>query len=76
MVNCVYALESPRWGDSNGNTQYTFMSKKIDKLSLLCLMTWLYIKPTMARTTPVSNTFHDPKGVRAIEVRLYFASFW
>ena len=25
----------------------------------------------MARTTPVSNTFYNPKGVRAIEVRLY-----
>ena len=31
MVYCVYSLESPRWGDSNENTQYTFMSKKIEK---------------------------------------------
>ena len=31
MVYCVYSLELPRWGDSNENTQYTFMSKKIKK---------------------------------------------
>ena len=26
-------------GDSNENTQYTFMLKKIEKISLLCLLT-------------------------------------
>ena len=31
MVYCVYLLESPRRGDSNENTQYTFMLKKIEK---------------------------------------------
>ena len=54
---CVYLLESPCWGDSNENTHYTFMLKKIDTISLLCFLTWLYNKPSMARTTPVSNTF-------------------
>ena len=34
MVSCVYSLESPRWGDSNENTQHTFMLKKIKKRSL------------------------------------------
>ena len=29
MVYCVYSLESPRWGDSNENTQHTFNLKKI-----------------------------------------------
>ena len=24
-VNCVYSLESPHWGDSNENTQHTFI---------------------------------------------------
>ena len=28
MVYCVFSLESPRWGDSNENTQHTFMLKK------------------------------------------------
>ena len=40
---CVYSLESPRWGDSNENTQYTFILQKIDKISLLSLLTLRYI---------------------------------
>ena len=39
MVNRVYSLESPRWGDSNENTQYIFMLKKIEMISLFCLLT-------------------------------------
>ena len=31
MVYSVYSSESPPWGDSNENTQYTFMFKKIEK---------------------------------------------
>ena len=43
MVFCVYSLESaPHWGDSYENTQHTFMSKKIDNISSLCLLTWRY----------------------------------
>ena len=57
MVCCVYSLESSRWGDSDENTQCTFMLKKIEKMSLLCLLTLLYNKPSMPRTTPVSNIF-------------------
>ena len=57
MVYCVYSLESPRWGNFNENTQYTFMLKKIEKISLLCNLTWLCNKPSMARTTPVLNKF-------------------
>ena len=30
MVYGVHSLESPRWGDSNENTQYTCMLKKIE----------------------------------------------
>ena len=71
-VYCVNSLESPRSGDSNENTQYTFMLKKIEKISLLCLLTWLYNNPQWLEP-PLSRTnFHSPKGVRAIEVRLYF----
>ena len=69
MIYCAYSLESPRWGDSNENTQHTFMFKKIEKLSLLGRLTWRYNQPSFA---PLSRTnFHGPKGVRAIEVRLY-----
>ena len=42
MVYCVYSLESPRWGDSKENTQHTFLLKKVEKISLLCLLTWCY----------------------------------
>ena len=41
MVYFVYSLElPPRGGNSNENTQYTFMLKKIEKISLFCLLTW------------------------------------
>ena len=33
-VYCVYSLESPRCGDSNENTQQTFMLRKIENISL------------------------------------------
>ena len=59
MVYCVYSLESPQWDDSNENTQHTLMSKKIKKISLLSPppLTWRYIQPSLAGTTPVSNKF-------------------
>ena len=56
MVCCVQSLESPRWGNSNENTQHTFMLKKIEKISVLNL-TWRYNQPSLAWTTPVSNSF-------------------
>ena len=42
------------------------------KRSLLCLLTWRYYQPSLARTTPVSNYFDGPKGVGPIEVLLFF----
>ena len=57
MVYCVYSLESPRWGDSNENTQHTFILEKIEKISILSLLTWRCKKPSLAQTTPVSNIF-------------------
>ena len=74
MVCCVFSLELPRQGDSNENTQYTFMLMKIKKISILSLLTRRYNQPSLARTTPVRTNFHGPKGVRAIEVRLYLWS--
>ena len=41
MVCCMYSLESPRWGDSNENKTYLHV-KKIEKICLLCLLTWRY----------------------------------
>ena len=41
------------------------------KRSLLCLLTWRYYQSSLAQL-PLSRTnLHGPKGVRAIEVRLY-----
>ena len=31
MVYCVYSLELTWWGDSDENTQHTFMLKKIER---------------------------------------------
>ena len=35
MVYCVYSFESPLWGDSNENTQHTFMLKKLDNIPIM-----------------------------------------
>ena len=55
MIYCAFLLESPRWGDSYENTQHTFMLKKSEHLSVLCLLMWRYDKYSLARTSPVSN---------------------
>ena len=59
-VYCMYSLESPRWGDSNENTQYTFMLKKIEKVSLLCLLTWLFNKSR--KENPQKPTQPSPRS--------------
>ena len=56
-VYCVFSLESPQWGDSNENTQYTFILKKVEKIPLLYLLASRYFQPSLARTIPVSNIF-------------------
>ena len=62
MVFCEYSLESPRRGDSNENTQYTFILKKIEKISLLCLLTWLYNKTLNGSNYPcLEHIFIVPK---------------
>ena len=47
------------------------MLKKIEKISILSLLTWRCNEPSLAQTTPVRTNFHGPIGVQAIEVRLY-----
>ena len=71
MVYCVYSLESPKGGDSNEYTQHIFMLKKIEKISLLCRLTWLHYQHHWLKLTLSRINFHGPKGVRAIEVLLY-----
>ena len=34
-VYCVYSLESPQWGDSNENTQHTFILQKIKEILIM-----------------------------------------
>ena len=41
-VGYVYSLESPQWGDSNENTQHTFILQKIETISLLNHLTRHY----------------------------------
>ena len=72
MVYCVYSLESPWWGDSNENTQHTFMLKNWKDIPIM--------PPDLAlQLTLISSNyawsriyFHGSKGVRAIEVLLYY----
>ena len=35
MVYCVYSSESPLLGDSNENTQHTFILKKIEDIPIM-----------------------------------------
>ena len=54
LVYCVYSLE---WGNSNENTQHTFIFKKFEKNIPIMppdLALWFI---SLARTTPVSNIF-------------------
>ena len=53
----MFLLESPRWGDSNENTQHTFILREIEKIYLLCFLTWRYEQHSLARTSPISNIF-------------------
>ena len=74
IVCCVYSLESPHRGDSNEYTPYNYCvenRKDFPKLSLFAswpgaMINLHWLELPMARTL-----FHGPKGVRAIEVRLY-----
>ena len=47
------------------------MPKKIQTISLFCLLIWRCDLQSLAGTTPVLTNFHGSKGVRAIEVLLY-----
>ena len=58
MAYYVYSLESQ--GDSNENTQYTIMLKKIEKISLLCLLT-LRFYHSLAQNTHLELIFMFPK---------------
>ena len=66
MVYCVCILESPQWGDSNENTQHTFILKKTEKKIYPCYAT----SASLARTTLSRIYIHGSKGVRAIEALL------
>ena len=72
----MYSLESPRRGDSNKYTQYTFNCikdrKDFPKLSPFASWLGTMINPQWLEL-PMSRTiFHGPKDVWAIEVWLYY----
>ena len=77
MVYCVYSLESPRWGDSNENTQDTFMLKKIKKkISLLCHLTWRYDQHSIARNNPcLEHIFMVPKVLEPLKSTV-LSTYW
>ena len=69
----VNSLESPHRGDSNEYTQHN-ITAQIDNISL----NYRHLLPNLAPLLtqwlelPISrSSFHGPKDVRAIEVRLY-----
>ena len=57
IVNCMYSSESHQWGNSNENTQHTFILRKIENISLWCFLIWRHDLNSLARTTSVSNIF-------------------
>ena len=70
----MYSLESPQRGDSNEYTQHTIIVQKLENITKLSpFASWpgVMINPQWLEP-PISRTnFPGPKGVRAIEVRLY-----
>ena len=53
---CVYLVESPHGGDSTEYTQHIIILYKNDKTSLnypICLLTWRYDHPSVARNTHI-----------------------
>ena len=46
-----------RWGDLYEITQYPFVLKNIEKISLFCFLSWCNDEHSLAWTTPVSNIF-------------------
>ena len=61
MVYCEYSLELPPLGDFNENTQHTFMLKKIENISLLCLRTWRYHELISLNYPCLEHIFMVPK---------------
>ena len=71
MVCCVFSLESPQWGDSNENTQFTVFNIKKEnhtKLSQICSQGFAFLG-TEERVR--NNRNKRAISVRAIEVLLY-----
>ena len=70
MVDCVYSLESPQWGDSNENTTYLPV---IEKQRDTYYASWpgAIINPHWLELPLSQTNFHGPIGVQAIEVRLH-----
>ena len=67
----MYSLESPQWGDSNENTQYTFILKKLEIYPYYASWPGAIINPHWLEL-PLSRTnFHGPLGVRSIGALLY-----
>ena len=56
MVYCVCSLEAPQSGISNENTKNTFILKKMEKISLKCLLIWHY-DHSLARTSRLEHIF-------------------
>ena len=68
-----FSLESPHRGDSNEHSTYNHCvenRKDFPKLSLFASRTGAMINPQWLELPMSRTNFHDPKDVRAIEVRL------
>ena len=63
-VCCVFSLESPHWGDSNENTQYTVFNIKKEnhtELSQICSQGFVFLG--------TEERVRNNRGKRAISVR-------
>ena len=81
MVYFVYSLESPRWGDSNENTQYTIMLKNAISLFLFPVLA-LWLTLTSSNYPCLEHIFIVPKVFESLKfeckttscLNLYFPS--
>ena len=67
MVYCMYSLELPHQGDSNENTQHISMLKIIEKISLLCILTWRYDLIISSNYPCLKHIFMVPKVFESLK---------
>ena len=76
MVYCVFSLESPPWGNSNENKQYTFILKKIEKIPNLPPDLVLWLTLTSSNYPCLEHVYLVPKVFEPLKFYCIFYFFF